>query len=43
MIRQRLKVLAGQFTVVVLALGLLEGLVRSQVLSELFVAAPTAT
>jgi len=41
--RSHLKVLAGQFTVVVLVLGLLEGLVRSEVLSELFVAAPPAT
>jgi NitT/TauT family transport system permease protein len=42
-LRARLQVLAGQFVVVVLALGLLEGLVRSRVLSELFVAAPSAT
>jgi len=39
----QLKVLAGQFAFVVLALGVLEGLVRSSILSELFVAPPSAT
>ena len=39
----RLKVLAGQFGFVVLVLGVVEGLVRSGVLSELFVAEPSVT
>jgi NitT/TauT family transport system permease protein len=42
-VSRHLRVLAGQFAFVLLALGLVEVLVRAKVVSELFVAQPSAT